>query len=300
MTVVEETSAPSQSEIFAPAKGWKGRAGGFGLGLLFIVGAFFIGGMGEIIAAQAMSFSLTRPPSSITVLVVTEALQWVGVLLMTVAIGARMKLNADGLGYGAKGAGRGVGIGLLAGFGLQAAIIAILAAAGMIHFGPLNFKGLEGPGYAVGFAILFSLVPLVEEGMLRSVVLNAFARTGGFWFSAIVTSLIFFMLHAGNPGESTIGLANVFLVGFVLAWTRYRTGSLWFALGFHGAWDYAQSYVFGVPDSGLTITGALTSATIHGPDWLAGGTVGPEGGVLCTLSLAVLALIVHFGWPKKA
>jgi hypothetical protein len=38
---------------------------------------------------------------------------------------------------------------------------------------------------------------------------------------------------------------------------------------------------------------------VHGPDWLTGGSAGPEGSVLACASLVVLILVVRFALPKR-
>ena len=35
------------------------------------------------------------------------------------------------------------------------------------------------------------------------------------------------------------------------------TGSLWWAIGFHAAWDWGESYFYGTSDSGLMARGHL-------------------------------------------
>jgi membrane protease YdiL (CAAX protease family) len=80
-----------------------------------------------------------------------------------------------------------------------------------------------------------------------------------------------------------------------LAYSFRRTGALWFALGCHGAWDFAETYLYGVPDSGMTAPGALSHAVLHGPAWLTGGVTGPEASWLVFPVLAGIAAVVHFG-----
>jgi membrane protease YdiL (CAAX protease family) len=77
-----------------------------------------------------------------------------------------------------------------------------------------------------------------------------------------------------------------------------RTGDLWFAIGFHTAWDWAESYFYGVPDSGELVTGHLMNVSFSGPQWLTGGSVGPEGSWLCTALLVVLGLIL-LAWLRQ-
>jgi hypothetical protein len=69
-----------------------------------------------------------------------------------------------------------------------------------------------------------------------------------------------------------------------------RTGNLWFAVGFHAAWDWGETYFYSVPDSGMVARGHLLSSSMQGPLWLSGGSVGPEGSVLCFVVIAVVWL----------
>ena len=57
------------------------------------------------------------------------------------------------------------------------------------------------------------------------------------------------------------------------------------------AFDWGETYFYGVPDSGQTLPGHLLSASSSGPAWLSGGSVGPEGSVLCTLLILAVWLI---------
>jgi len=72
-----------------------------------------------------------------------------------------------------------------------------------------------------------------------------------------------------------------------------RTGNLWFAVGFHAAWDWGETYLYSVPDSGLSVPGQLMKPSFQGKDWLTGGSVGPEGSVFVFVVIAVLALLFH-------
>jgi hypothetical protein len=63
---------------------------------------------------------------------------------------------------------------------------------------------------------------------------------------------------------------------------------LWFAVGFHAAWDWGETFVYSVPDSGTLFPGHLLKTSFRGPDWLTGGVVGPEGSVICFVVIAVV------------
>ena len=121
----------------------------------------------------------------------------------------------------------------------------------------------------------------------------------GFWPATLITSLLFFAGHAGNPGETAVGLFNVFVAGFALAIMLWRTGNLWFAVGFHAAWDWAQSFFYGVPDSGLVTKGHFFEGVSHGSAWLSGGATGPEGSLFSTLILILLIVLVLWRFKKS-
>jgi hypothetical protein len=71
-----------------------------------------------------------------------------------------------------------------------------------------------------------------------------------------------------------------------------RTGDLWFAIGLHAAWDWGETFFYGVPDSGMVGVGHLFASSLHGPRWLSGGNAGPEGSIVgLAFGVATVALI---------
>jgi hypothetical protein len=86
--------------------------------------------------------------------------------------------------------------------------------------------------------------------------------------------------------------------GLLAAFTLTRTGSLWFAIGMHSAWDWGESFLYSVPDSGLVVRGHLLNSSFDGPAWLTGGAVGPEASIFSFVALFAAAVGVHFLFPK--
>jgi hypothetical protein len=78
-----------------------------------------------------------------------------------------------------------------------------------------------------------------------------------------------------------------------------KSGGIWFAIGFHAAWDFAETFLFGVPDSGAASAGSLVVSTFSGPAWLTGGTAGPEGSLVVFLPLALLGLWLRLGFRRE-
>jgi CAAX protease family protein len=148
------------------------------------------------------------------------------------------------------------------------------------------------------WAVVFLLVGLSEEYLLRGYALHTLADGIGFWPAAIVMGVLFGIGHSGNPGETRLGLiATVVFALFASATLRY-TGNLWLAVGAHAGWNWGQSFFYGVSDSGMRVQGHLLEPTFQGPDWLTGGTVGPEGSVI-TLVLWTLMAVVFILLDRK-
>ena len=185
--------------------------------------------------------------------------------------------------------------GCLWGFASLSLLLVFLRLSGAFYFGEVANHGTELLKFGVLWGIGFLLVGFFEEYAFRGYLQYTLTTGLGFWGTTILLSGLFTYAHTGNAGETTIGLIDVFLAGVVLALMLQRTGNLWFPIGFHAAWDWAQSFFYGVADSGLQTKGTLLSPHIptNKPDWLTGGTVGPEGSVLSALmELFLIALIL--------
>jgi CAAX protease family protein len=124
-------------------------------------------------------------------------------------------------------------------------------------------------------------------------------RTHGsnFWQAAWVTSTLFGFLHTTNNGENWIGIFSAAGIGFVFCVSIWVTGSAWWAIGCHAAWDWAETFFYGTADSGLVPKGHFLSTAPAGNIFWSGGTDGPEGSILILgiLVLVIVALLVIYG-----
>jgi hypothetical protein len=82
--------------------------------------------------------------------------------------------------------------------------------------------------------------------------------------------------------------------------TLRRTGSLWFAVGFHFGWDWGESFFYGTADSGILAKPHLLNSHTWGPVWLSGGSVGPEGSWLGVPLILLLIILFHLIFPRQA
>src|SRR5215472_12565123 len=144
----------------------------------------------------------------------------------------------------------------------------------------------------VGWSIAFILVGLFEEFAFRGYVQYTLASGIGFWPAAFLISGLFGLAHfIANPNENAVGSVAVEMFGLLLCLFLRRTGNLWCAVGFHFAYDWGQTFFYGVPDSGIVPYHNLFNSVLSGPRWLTGGTVGPEASILTPIALLVVALV---------
>jgi membrane protease YdiL (CAAX protease family) len=167
-------------------------------------------------------------------------------------------------------------------------------------FGPVLLHGARLARFAAFWAGMFLLVGLFEEFLLRGYTQFTLTRGIGFWPAALVMSCLFGLIHLRNEGEQWRGLLAAAFIGFFFCLTLRRTGNLWFAVGFHAAWDWGETFFYSVPDSGMVAPGHLLRSSLHGADWLSGGSVGPEGSVFCFVVIAMLWIVFERLHPRAS
>ncbi|WP_155992690.1 CPBP family intramembrane glutamic endopeptidase [Acidocella facilis] len=278
---------------------WRGpagvRAGWRGLAYLLI--ALVLVAV-EIAGLAWLKPPWVRPTALLTprIILLNEVLLLVPIYLASLAMA-----RAEGREVAAFGLRQPRPVRALAG-GLAAGIAVLSLLIGLLWGGGLARISLQGLGLVASLASLAAwlvvslLVGVTEELGFRGYPLVALARGIGFWPAALLTSLVFALLHVSNGGESVTGILNVFGAGMILCLARQRTGGLWWPIGFHTGWDFAQNVIFGTHDSGQGCAGALLSTLPVGPAWLSGGLTGPEGsviglGVELAVALTILRLL---------
>ena len=194
------------------------------------------------------------------------------------------------------------------GFVMLSVLIGGLFATHTITFQGLALRGLPALGYAIYWAAGFLFVGLFEEFFFRGYLQSTLTRglTGrrprdtAFWISAVVYSVIVFAwTHTSNGGETPWGIAAVGLAGITFAFALFRTGTLWWAIGFHTSWDWAQSFFYGTPDSGNLARGHFLATTPTGNPLLSGASAGPEGSLLVIPTLLLTCLVIHLTLPRR-
>lgn len=183
-------------------------------------------------------------------------------------------------------------------------IMAGAVAVGMIALGGMQIRGLASSGSALAFSALAWLganicIGVAEEFWFRSYFQQTLWKSIGFWPATTVIALIFAAEHYFfKQGENVWDVITLVSLSMLLSYTMLRTGALWFAVGFHIAFDYMQLFVIGTPNGSHFPAGRLLDVRFNGPPWLTGGVLGTEASFLMYPVIALLWLYVW--WRYRA
>jgi membrane protease YdiL (CAAX protease family) len=295
-------SSPKHSLFRNLFIGLNGVRSGWRVLLFYAVFAVLVSSLIFVIRAVRAWLSMPRQPT--TVLTPGRMALNEGVLLLAVlvtsAIFARFERRsfAD---YGLPAHGAIVARfleGLLWGVAMISCVLLVLRATGNFYFGSIGLAPDKIAIYAVVWAAVFVMVGVAEGFAFSGYSLFALTRGLGFWPAAALLGVLFGSVHlASNPGENWLGSVSLVIVGLLLAFTLRRTGSLWFAIGIHAAWDWGQSFLYGVPDSGINVAGHLFNPSFQGSKWMTGGTAGPEASVVTLLGYVFAFALINLRFP---
>lgn len=243
-------------------------------------------------------FGLLVPPPHDTEIHLAGALG----MHVTVLLGGMLMIKASamtwaGLGFTSQDRLRQCALGLALGAGLLALVaLAILALGGIT----ITWAFTPAAIGTISVAALFFLAQGVwEELVYRAYLMPHLSKAWGDTASILVTSVLFTVFHALNPGLGVMPILNLTVFGLVFALLYYRTGSMWITGLAHSAWNFAQGYVFGSEVSGnATHHSVMASRPVQGHELLSGGSFGFEGSIVTTLTGVALIVLLTVLWPR--
>ncbi len=188
-----------------------------------------------------------------------------------------------------KGLALNIITGGIIGFVLQSLTILVIYLNGnykIIALNPISY-------ILIPFALMFT-VAVIEEILVRGIILRIIEEKLGSYISLIISSLIFGALHLANPNSSFLSGLCITTAGFLLGAAFIYKRNLWFPIAIHFAWNFTQTGIFGAITSGNEKTGSLLTVKIHGPEIITGGAFGPEGSIQATVIcfIATVGLLV--------
>lgn len=183
--------------------------------------------------------------------------------------------------------------GVLTAFSAYCAVYAILWAIGVAHWN--GFSGPQGLPMAAAVALVSGIA---EELIFRGAVYRLLESSLGTAWALILSAILFGATHLSNPHATWFSaLAIAIEAGLMLpaayAWTR----SLWLPIGLHIGWNFTEGGVFGASVSGRFGGQGVVNMPLSGPDFVTGGSFGPEGSVVTTavcLGLGLLFAVIAY------
>ncbi len=186
-----------------------------------------------------------------------------------------------------------VGIGIT--FLMMGAIFAAEIALGWLRLRSFAWNAEPAGSILLNLLVWFVVFMVVgwnEELMSRGYHLQTIASGMGVFWGLLISSVIFGLLHLGNPNATWLSPAGIFFAGLLLGYAYLRTRQLWLSIGIHIGWNFFEGVVFGFPVSGLD-TYRLTRSTFSGPVLWTGGAFGPEAGLIVLPAIFLAMVFVH-------
>ena len=100
-------------------------------------------------------------------------------------------------------------------------------------------------------------------------------------------------------GFNTMFCLNVFLMGVLLCLLVRAEGNFWIVCGFHTAWNYMQTYIFGVTISGNPSTIGVFQGILNGSNGFFEEAYGYEGSITATVLVTTMILGLIYYLRRK-
>ena len=279
--------------------GKQGIRAGWSIGIFFLLMALFTAAFFMPTITLLKHYNISTEDMQPLSACATELAAFLGLLAATMVM-SRIE-HKPIIFYGLEGTRRFVRFlyGLFCGVIALSILVGVLNLSGLLVFDGQQMFGKSAVIYAIGWGFGFLLVGLYEEYLMRGYMMVTLTRGIGFWWSALVFSVLFGCIHLQNPGESPVGIISASLVGFVFCISLWYLKNLWWAIGFHASWDWAESYLWGTADSGRVVQGHLFAVHPQGNIFLSGGVTGPEGSLLIIPLLIIITALMWLVWGRS-
>ena len=186
--------------------------------------------------------------------------------------------------------------GLALGFLTPTILILLLYFAKAVSFEGLALSGTLLVQFALFWFLAMVVSGLHDQFLFRGYPLFTLATGMGFWPASILLSILFggLLQYLFSRTTTFVHLLSVSLISLFCCLSFRRTGSLWFAVGFHAMFAFAALVLYGSPDignKGKSVDGYLLNLRFHGSTWLTGGQRGIGASILLLPVLVTLFLV---------
>jgi hypothetical protein len=145
----------------------------------------------------------------------------------------------------------------------------------------------------VAIALLFNV--LTQQLLLCGYIFQTIRTQTSLGVALVVSAALFSGYHASAFQGEWLPALNVFAAGLLFCLAYCLTGSLWFPISIHFAWNILLGPVLGLAVSGSGHFGSgIQVFVIQGPALFTGGAFGLEGGLVVTFTTVVGVVALLF------
>ena len=227
---------------------------------------------------------------------------WIGMFLVVIIFKCnRPMLNAVKYCSSRERGGnnlKGLLIGLALGFGCNGFCVLMSALLGDIYLEFSGFKPIPFILFLICVFIQSGAEELADRWYLYQKLRRRYKAP---WIAIFINSLVFMAMHLSNPGISFLGLMQILIFGLIGSMLVYYYNGLWIAMAFHTGWNFTQSILFGLPNSGIVSAysvfrldaASATNGLFYNVNF------GVEGSLGAVVILAAVAVIIFHRNRRK-
>jgi len=197
------------------------------------------------------------------------------------------------LGFHLKSRTKDLAFGFLLGLFIMAFGYTILLFLNEISFVKININIYE----IFISTLLFIFVAIAEEVMFRGYILRNLMLSVNKYTALIISSLLFALIHLGNPNITWFSFFNIVLAGVFLGLSYIYTKNLWFPIALHLSWNLFQTLI------GFKVSGqesySIIEFSIKENNLLNGGEFGFEGSILSVGFILVSIGFIYKHYKKQ-
>lgn len=183
---------------------------------------------------------------------------------------------------------------------LGAVSISIVFVILLISKNVLLISNIDKPKFdmnALNGFILCIMTGFAEEIFFRGYCLKSICEKSSKLTAVIISSILFSVLHIGNPNVKPLFFINIVLIGILFSYMALEV-NIWLPIGFHSMWNYFEGNIWSFPNSGI-VTKGIYSTKFVSNNVINGGLVGPEGGLAATFVILIGILVLYLIRDKK-
>lgn len=147
---------------------------------------------------------------------------------------------------------REAGGGFVLSMGLVVAVVVFLYIAGYLQV--VGFAADKR--VALDLAAKFAMGAFIEELIFRLILFRLTEELLGTWTAFAIQALFFGFAHQANENATMLTSMSLVIVGGIFYTAAFMySRRIWFPLGIHMGWNYLQSGIFSMPNSGSAYDG---------------------------------------------